>query len=74
MEVERKRGMLLERADVLATWSNILRMVRAAVLAVPARLRARLPHLTAQDAVIIDEEVRATLTELGEDRATPLPM
>jgi phage terminase Nu1 subunit (DNA packaging protein) len=73
MEVERKRGMLLEREAVLATWSNIFRMVRARVLAVVSRVRARLPHLTAQDAQLIDEELRAALTELGEDRATPLP-
>jgi phage terminase Nu1 subunit (DNA packaging protein) len=45
--------------------------VRNAVLAVPSRLRSRLPHLTPEDVQTIDAELRNTPTALAEDRAEP---
>jgi phage terminase Nu1 subunit (DNA packaging protein) len=47
-------------------WSGILRKVRAAILAVPSRVAARLPHLSRADVAEIDAEVRAALTEMGD--------
>jgi phage terminase Nu1 subunit (DNA packaging protein) len=47
-------------------WSDILRTVRAGMLAVPSRCAGRLPNLTRHDVSEIDREVRAVLTELGE--------
>jgi phage terminase Nu1 subunit (DNA packaging protein) len=37
------------------------------MLAMPSRCAARLPHLTARDVSEIDAEVRAVLTEIGND-------
>lgn len=65
----RARGALLEAAAVEAEWCGGLRTVRAEMLAVPSRVAQRLPHLTPHDAGEIDAEVRAVLTEVGEDRA-----
>lgn len=59
------RGELLDAKAVEAEWSDILRTVRAGMLAVPSRAGARLPHLTPHDIAEIDAEVRAVLTELG---------
>jgi hypothetical protein len=42
-------------------------MVRGGMLAVVSRVRSRLPHMTAGDASIIDEEIRTALTALGDD-------
>jgi phage terminase Nu1 subunit (DNA packaging protein) len=60
------RGTMLDAAEVEATWTGILRTVRAGMLAVPSRAAQRLPHLTAHDVAEIDHEVRAVLTEIGE--------
>jgi hypothetical protein len=38
------------------------KFLRCGVLVVPSRVRGGLPHLTAQDAQVIDEELRAALT------------
>lgn len=59
------RGELLDAAEVERTWGGVLRTVRAAMLALPSRCAARLPHLTAADVVEIDAEVCAALVELA---------
>jgi phage terminase Nu1 subunit (DNA packaging protein) len=65
LEVRRKRGTLVEAEAVAREWSDVLRSVRAAVLAVPSRFRARCPHLTAHDVQVLDEQLRAALTALA---------
>src|SRR5258705_11395366 len=71
LEVRRRQGELVEAVAVEREWAGIVRQVRAAMLAVPSRVRSRLPHLTAHDAGVLDEEVRAALAALGEDGADP---
>lgn len=63
------RGDLVSAADVTRTWADVLRQVRAGVLAVPSRVRAALPQLTAADVAVLDAEIRATLEGLahGDD-------
>jgi phage terminase Nu1 subunit (DNA packaging protein) len=61
------RGELLRAADVEAQWSDIVRMLRSGMLALPTRVQQRLGHLTAHDLAEIDREIRDTLTELSDD-------
>lgn len=61
------RGTMVAAAEVERTWSDILRTVRAGVLAVPSRVQQRLPHLGHADVAAIDREVRDALTEIGRD-------
>jgi phage terminase Nu1 subunit (DNA packaging protein) len=63
-----RRGELLEAGAVENEWSYILRSVRAGMLAVSSRCGARLPHLSTDDIAEIDAEVRAVLTEVGNDQ------
>ena len=63
--MEQRRGELVPAADVERTWADILRGVRARMIAVPGRVGARLGHLTVGDVAVIDAEVRAALTEVG---------
>lgn len=57
-------------ADVVAReWAGILRDVRAGMLALPFRVRARLPHLTISDTAVIDKEIRSVLLDLGREDA-----
>src|SRR6266851_1216497 len=60
------RGDYVRATDVEARWCSILRSVRSGCLALPSRIGAQIAHLTAHDITVIDGEVRAVLTELGE--------
>lgn len=60
-------GELVEAAEVELEWSDMLRTVRAGMLAIPSRVAARLPHLSKHDVAEIDAEIRAALSEIGED-------
>jgi phage terminase Nu1 subunit (DNA packaging protein) len=61
----RRREELLDAGDAERTWAEALHGIRAVLLAVPARVRARLPRLTPAEAAIIDREVRDALAEIG---------
>lgn len=61
------RRELVPAAEVAATWSQILRDVRAGLLAIPSRAQQRLPHLSASDVSTLDAEVRAALSEIAND-------
>lgn len=65
-ELARLEGRSLDRDEVRRTWGEILRMVRAGVMAAPSRVRSRLPHLTAEDVRVIDAEIRQVLTALAD--------
>jgi phage terminase Nu1 subunit (DNA packaging protein) len=69
LEVGAKSGRLVSVDDVLRDWSGTLRRIRAAVLAVPSRLRRRLPHLTPNDIAALDRELRDTLTALTDEQS-----
>lgn len=71
LEVARRKGELLDADAVTREWGAIVRQARAALLAVPSRVRARLPHLSAHDAGVIDREIRTALEALGTDHADP---
>jgi phage terminase Nu1 subunit (DNA packaging protein) len=58
------RGELVKAEDVERQWSDVLRQVRARILAVPSRLRQAL-DLRPEAAEAIDRELRDALTELG---------
>jgi len=64
------RGTMVAAADVEREWSDVLRTVRAGMLAVPSRVQQRLPHLGNTDVAAIDREVREVLTEVGRVVAT----
>lgn len=59
------RRELLPAAAVEAEWANVLRDVRAALLALPSRIGSRLPALTPHDIGVIEREVRDVLTEMA---------
>jgi len=53
------RGELVEASAVEAEWSDVLRIVRAGMLALPSRVAARLSHLSKHDVAEVDAEIRA---------------
>ncbi|MDT8858031.1 hypothetical protein RNZ50_23965 [Paracoccaceae bacterium Fryx2] len=59
------RGELVQAAAVERAWADLLRDVRAGMLATSSRCGAALPHLTAYDVATIDREIRRGLEALG---------
>jgi phage terminase Nu1 subunit (DNA packaging protein) len=58
-------GEMLQATAVEREWANLLRDVRSALLAVPSRCGASLPHLTAHDIVAVDREIKSALEGLA---------
>ena len=63
--VQRERGELVPADAVAREWSTLARDVRNALLAVPSRCGAGLPHLTATDVATIEREIRKALEGLA---------
>lgn len=61
------RGEVVLSAEVTREWASLLRDLRNALLAVPSRCGATLPHLTATDVATMEREIRAALEGLVED-------
>ena len=59
------RRELLPASEVEREWSEILRHLRAAILALPSRIGQRVPALTQTDLAAIDGEIRDLLGELS---------
>lgn len=64
--VKRESGDLVEVAAVTREWANLMRDVRNALLAVPSRCGAALPHLTATDIATLDREIKKALEGLAD--------
>lgn len=60
------KGELVRATEVERAWAGVLRDVRAAMLAVPSRCGAALPHLSAHDIAALEGEVRAALEGLAD--------
>jgi phage terminase Nu1 subunit (DNA packaging protein) len=66
LEANKRKGELVEVDAVAREFASLCGTIRGALLAVPNRLRERLPHLTPEDVLVIDEEIRAALTRLAD--------
>lgn len=63
---QEKRRELVSAVSVQNSWAEILRTVRAGMLAIPSRVSVQL-NLSPNDIAIIDREIRDVMTELGND-------
>ncbi|RDW14107.1 terminase small subunit [Paracoccus thiocyanatus] len=63
--VARERGELVPADAVTREWAGILRDLRSALLAVPSRCGAGLPHLTSTDIATLDREIRLALERVA---------
>lgn len=68
MRIAEKRGALIPDDLFIDGVSETFNAVKTRLLSIPNRLRARCPHLTVEDIAQFEEEIRATLTELSDDR------
>jgi terminase small subunit / prophage DNA-packing protein len=65
------RGELVRAVEVTATNSVVFREIRARLLALPARIGAKVPYLSHADVAMIDDEVRDCLTGLAAPSTYP---
>lgn len=65
LKLAKLRGELLDVRVVEAEWSDVVRTLRAGMLALSSRLGARLPALTRAEVDVIDEEIRRLLVLMG---------
>jgi phage terminase Nu1 subunit (DNA packaging protein) len=66
--VARERGELVPAEAVSREWASILRDLRNALLAVPSRCAATLPHLTATDSAYFEREIRKALEGAAHEK------
>lgn len=50
-------------------WVSTMVALRASLLAIPARVQVRSPHLDAKDIAVIDAEIRSTLEALASSQS-----
>lgn len=64
LKAAKMRGELVPAADVESEWASLLADLRAALLALPARVGAKCA-LSRQTVAAIDDEIRASLAALA---------
>ena len=67
------RAEMVSVADVEMTWGTMVRDLRAGVLAIASRVASRLNHLSKDDVLVIDDEIRDALKILGADGVKDAP-
>jgi phage terminase Nu1 subunit (DNA packaging protein) len=65
MEADVMAGRLVDSEAVANAWEKIIQTSRTKVLALPSKIRTRLPQLTAANVALIESIVRDTLDELA---------
>jgi phage terminase Nu1 subunit (DNA packaging protein) len=70
LRVARESGELVEVREVELRWSQLIVMARTKMLAIPSRVKQRLPHLSNADLLVLDVLIREALEELA-DRGEP---
>lgn len=72
IELELLQGSVVRSEDVEKEWAHILKSVRTKVLAVPSKMRQRVPDFTSDQHAMLDLIIRETLEDLsnGSDSET----
>jgi len=65
LKFEEESGRLVPVDELERRLTNVISTSRTKVLAVPSKVRSRLPHLTNRDIAVIDELIREALEELA---------
>ena len=69
-EADEAEGAVVDVEDVKAVWSKVANEVKTRVLAIGSKAKGRIPHLSAEEVLIIDDLVRDALQGVAE---CPLP-
>lgn len=67
LRLARARGEVISVDEARDGWSNIARLVKAGVLALPSKMRFAIPHLTAHDGETMRTIARESLEDIARD-------
>ncbi|WP_420408686.1 hypothetical protein [Hoeflea sp.] len=67
IELAKLKGEVLLLSEVSEAWSSFAGRVKQTFLAIPGKMRATIPHLTAHDAETVKKICRDTLDELADE-------
>lgn len=65
MEHDERAGLLVNAQEVKAGWFKLVTETKTKFLSLPAKAKARLPHLTPEDVAALDNLVREILEDLA---------
>jgi hypothetical protein len=65
LQLAEREGRLVDAEAAAGAWEKIIKTSCTKVLALPSKIRARLPHLTVQQVALIEGLVRESLEELA---------
>lgn len=66
LERKEKEGLLVRAADVEAKWIEVITISRTKVMGIPSKAKQRIPDLTQDQVVVLEDIVREALEELAE--------
>ncbi len=69
LDFEERSGKLVPANEVQAKWVELVTLSKTKLLALPSKIKARIPSLTVADVAVIDELIRGALEELAETGA-----
>lgn len=64
-------GSAVPYEAIAPAWARVVRAVRSSMMAVPGKVRFRLPHLTPRDAEVIGEVIRDQLKSAALEKDPP---
>jgi hypothetical protein len=64
LDLQERRGELIDAKDVVAVYTDLVREVRQAILGIPARVQCDLPHMVPSEVEVIKRQCRETLADL----------
>jgi hypothetical protein len=67
LEFDEKSGKLVPAEDVRAKWVELVTLSKTKLLALPSKIKARIPSLSAADVGVIDGLIREALEELAKE-------
>lgn len=67
IELAKLKGEVLLQSEISEAWSNFASRVKQSVLAIPGKMRATIPHLTAHDAETVKRLCRDMLDDLADE-------
>lgn len=66
LEYEEAAGNLVNAEEVKKEFASMISIARSHLLAIPSKLKGRLPHLTVDEISILDELVREALESIAD--------
>jgi len=72
LEYERMSGKVVPLDEMNREWLKVCGAVKTKLLGIPSKLKGKLEHLTLEDIATIEDEIRAAMADLSDNRGEML--